>query len=63
MKFFLSSKTILFNGLTFLAGAIAYGFDHNIFSNPTASAAVGAILVLVNIGLRFLTTTPVTLKK
>lgn len=61
MKNFLRSKTIWVNVLSVAAGLIAYFQDHSlIVENPDIVAVLGGVLALVNVGLRFLTDSGVT---
>ena len=62
VKSILKSKTIWVNLMTIVAGVLVYTQDHNLFvENPDTVAALAAVLGLVNVGLRFLTKTEVTL--
>jgi hypothetical protein len=64
IKSIFASKTIWVNLLTLVAGAIVYATDHNILvDNPDAVAVAGAVLAVVNVGLRFLTDSAVAIKK
>lgn len=61
-KNFLKSKTIWVNVLTFIAGALVFVQDHDLFvENPDIVALVGGALALVNVGLRFLTDSAITI--
>lgn len=61
MKNFLKSKTIWVNVLTFVAGAITFVQDHDLFvENPDVVALLAGALAVVNVGLRFITGEPVS---
>lgn len=62
MKNFLKSRTIWVNVLTVAAGVLTYFQDHSLIAeNPDIVAVLGGVLALVNVGLRFLTDTGVTI--
>jgi hypothetical protein len=62
MKSVFASKTILVNVLTFAAAAMTFAVDREMFvQNPDLSAALVAVLALVNIGLRLVTNQSVSL--
>lgn len=61
VKNFLKSKTIWVNVLTIVAGGLVFVQDHNLFvENPDIVAALSGVLALVNVGLRFLTDSAVS---
>ena len=56
MKNFLKSKTIWANVLTLIGGAVVFAQDHDLFvENPDVVALLAGALALVNVGLRFVT--------
>lgn len=56
VKSLFKSKTIWFNVLTFVAGALVFVQEHDIIAdNPDAVAIMGGVAVLVNLALRFVT--------
>lgn len=64
MKSVFASKTILVNVLTFAAAALTFAVDRELFvQNPDLTAAMVAVLSLVNIGLRLVTNTGVSITK
>ena len=64
MKSIFASKTLWLNALTLAGAALTYVVNHDLFAqNPDLSAALVSVLALVNIGLRLVTTTGVTVSK
>jgi hypothetical protein len=64
MKNIFASKTVWVNSLTLAAAALTYVVNHDLFvHNPDLSAALVAVLALVNIGLRLVTNTGVSVSK
>jgi hypothetical protein len=62
LKNFLKSKTIWVNVLTIIGGAIVFVQDNSLFTeNPDIVAVLGGVLALVNVGLRFLTDSGITI--
>lgn len=56
------SKTIILNLIsTVVAVATAVGGEHWVSAYPKVTAGIGAVLFIANIGLRFLTNSPVSL--
>ena len=61
IKSLFSSKTVWFNVLSFAAGAIVFVQQHELITNnPDTVALLGGILALVNLGLRFVTDSAVS---
>ena len=61
IKSLFASKTIWVNVLTIVAGALVFVQDHNLFvENPDIVAALSGVLALVNVGLRFITDSAVS---
>jgi hypothetical protein len=64
MKSVFASKTIVVNVLTFVAAALTFAVDRELFvQNPDLTAAAVAVLALVNVGLRLVTNQAVSVTK
>lgn len=59
-KSLFKSKTFWVNSLTFVATAVTYAVDNQLFSNPDVVAGLVSALALVNIGLRLISKDSVT---
>lgn len=64
MKSVFASKTMIVNVLTFVAAALTFAVDREIFvQNPDLTAAAVAVLALINVGLRLVTNQAVNITK